>query len=99
MEEYIGLDVSMKETAIAIRRDGVRVWRGKCASDPHVIAELIRKRAPMVNRAVFETGRSRCGSIMRFEPRACLSSALMCDTLKRLSTWQRTKRTRMTLMG
>jgi transposase len=29
MEEYIGLDVSMKETAVAIRRDGVRVWRGK----------------------------------------------------------------------
>lgn len=24
MEEYIGLDVSMKETVVAIRRDGVR---------------------------------------------------------------------------
>lgn len=42
MEEYIGLDVSMKETAIAIRRDERRVWRGKCTSDPHIIAELIR---------------------------------------------------------
>ena len=56
MEEYIGLDVSMKETAIAIRREGVRVWRGKCTSDPRVIAELIRKRAPTVKRVVFETG-------------------------------------------
>ena len=28
MEEYIGLDVSMKETALAIRRDGVRGWCG-----------------------------------------------------------------------
>ncbi|MES4992780.1 IS110 family transposase [Agrobacterium radiobacter] len=56
MEEYIGLDVSMKETAVAIRRDGVRVWRGKCISDRHIIADLIRKRAPMVNRVVFETG-------------------------------------------
>lgn len=56
MEEYIGLDVSMKETAVAIRRSGVRVWRGKCASDPRVIAEMIRKRAPMVKRVVFETG-------------------------------------------
>jgi len=56
MEEYIGLDVSMKETAVAIRRDGVRVWRGKCTSDPHIIAELIRKRAPTVKRVVFETG-------------------------------------------
>jgi transposase len=56
MEEYIGLDVSMKETAVAIRRDGVRVWRGKCPSDPHIIADLIRKRAPAVRRVVFETG-------------------------------------------
>ncbi|AYM08839.1 hypothetical protein At1D1460_45980 [Agrobacterium tumefaciens] len=56
MEEYIGLDVSMKETAVAIRRDGVRVWHGKYASDPHAIAELVRKRAPIVNRVVFETG-------------------------------------------
>lgn len=56
MEEYIGLDVSMKETAVAIRRDGVRVWRGKCTSDPHIIAELIRKLAPTVKRVVFETG-------------------------------------------
>jgi len=34
MDEYIGLDVSMKETAVSIRRGGQRVWRGKCASDP-----------------------------------------------------------------
>jgi transposase len=56
MEEYIGLDVSMKETAVPIRRAGERVWRGKCASDPSIIAELIRKRAPSVKRVVFETG-------------------------------------------
>jgi transposase len=35
MEEYIGLDVSMEETAVTIRRGGQRVWRGKCPSDPH----------------------------------------------------------------
>ena len=56
MEEYIGLDVSMKETAVSIRRGGKRVWRGKCASDPKIIAALIRKRAPAVERIVFETG-------------------------------------------
>lgn len=56
MEEYIGLDVSMKETAVSIRREGKRVWRGKCASDPRGIAELIRKRAPGAKRVVFETG-------------------------------------------
>ena len=56
MEEYIGLDVSMKETAVSIRREGQRIWRGKCASDPRAVAELIRKRAPAVKRVVFETG-------------------------------------------
>ena len=56
MEEYIGLDVSMKETAVSIRRDGKRIWRGKCASDPAVIANLLRKHAPSAKRVVFETG-------------------------------------------
>ena len=56
MEEYIGLDVSMKETAISIRRDGKRIWRGKCTSDPEMIAEMIRKHAPSRERVMFETG-------------------------------------------
>src|SRR3954462_9393400 len=56
MAEYVGLDVSMKETAVSIRRDGKRIWRGKCASDPRLIAEVIRHRAPGATRVVFETG-------------------------------------------
>jgi transposase len=48
--------VSMKETAISIRRDGKRIWRGKCASDPAVIASLLRKHAPSAKRVIFETG-------------------------------------------
>jgi len=56
MDEYIGLDVSLKETAISVRRDGKRVWRGKCASEPAVLAQLIRDRAPNAKRIVFETG-------------------------------------------
>ncbi|MDQ2762379.1 MAG: IS110 family transposase [Pseudomonadota bacterium] len=56
MREYIGLDVSLKETAISIRRDGERIWRGKCPSDPRLLAEVIRKRAPLAERVVFETG-------------------------------------------
>ena len=56
MDEYIGLDVSMKETAISVRREGKRIWRGKCASDPELIAQVIRKRAPRAKRVVFETG-------------------------------------------
>ena len=46
----------MKETAVSIRRDGKRVWRGKCVSDPKLIAQVIRKRAPSAARVVFETG-------------------------------------------
>jgi len=56
MGEYIGLDVSLKETVISIRRDGKRLWRGKCPSDPGLLAEVIRKRAPAAERIVFETG-------------------------------------------
>ena len=56
MHQYIGLDVSMKETAISIRQDGKRIWRGKCASDPQRLAAVIRKRAPSGRRVGFETG-------------------------------------------
>jgi hypothetical protein len=56
MGEYIGLDVSLKETAISIRRDGKRLWRGKCPSDPRLLADAIRQRAPCAKRVVFETG-------------------------------------------
>ena len=65
MGEYIGLDVSLKETAVSIRRDGKRVWRGNCASDPQALAALIRKHAPEVERVVFETGPYRFGFITR----------------------------------
>lgn len=56
MEEYIGLDVSLNDTAISVRRNGKRVWRGKCASDPQLLAAVIRERAPKAKRVVFETG-------------------------------------------
>ena len=56
MEQHIGLDVSLKDTSISVRQGGKRVWRGKCASDPKLLAEVIRKRAPNAKRVVFETG-------------------------------------------
>ncbi|MFD2238450.1 IS110 family transposase [Aureimonas populi] len=56
MKQFIGLDVSMNETAVSIRQDGKRVWRGKCPSEPRLVAALIRKRAPHAERVVFETG-------------------------------------------
>jgi transposase len=39
-----------------VRRDGQRIWRGKCPSNPTLIAEALRKRAPEPKRVVFETG-------------------------------------------
>jgi hypothetical protein len=56
MDQYIGLDVSLKDTAISVREGGKRIWRGKCPSDPKLLAELIRKHAPHARRVVFETG-------------------------------------------
>ncbi len=56
MEQYIGLDVSLKDTSISIRQEGKRIWRGTCPSDPKLLAEVIRKRAPAAKRVVFETG-------------------------------------------
>jgi len=56
MEQYIGLDLPLKETAISVRQNGKRIWRGKCPSNPQLLAEVIRKRAPNATRVVFETG-------------------------------------------
>lgn len=56
MAQYIGLDVSLKDTFISVRQDGRRIWRGKCASDPKLLSQVIRKRAPEAVRIVFETG-------------------------------------------
>jgi transposase len=56
MEQFIGLDVSLKDTFISVREGRKRVWRGKCPSDPERIAQVIRLRAPHAQRVVFETG-------------------------------------------
>ena len=56
MDQHIGLDVSLKDTSVSVRQDGKRIWRGKCASDPKLLAKVIRKRAPNAKRVVFETG-------------------------------------------
>ncbi len=51
MSGYIGLELSLKETAIS---DGKRIWRGKRPCDPSLVAEVVRKRAPAAK--LFETG-------------------------------------------
>lgn len=57
MEQYVGLDVSQKETAICVvDGEGKRVWQGACGSTPEAIAELVRKRAPQAVKVAMETG-------------------------------------------
>ena len=57
MEQYVGLDVSQKETAVCVvDGTGVRLWEGKCRSVPAVIAEFVREKAPAAKRVGMETG-------------------------------------------
>jgi transposase len=57
MGKYVGLDVSLKETSVCILRDdGSVVFEGKGATDPAVLARLLRKRAPDLIRVGLEIG-------------------------------------------
>ena len=57
MTQYVGLDVSLKETKLHVLNEaGNRVWRGRCATDPTAIAAAVRRYAPMAARIGLETG-------------------------------------------
>jgi transposase len=57
VKQYVGLDVSQKETAVCVVDQNGRVlFEGKAASDPGALARLIGKRAPAAERIGFETG-------------------------------------------
>jgi transposase len=57
MQQYVGLDVSQKETAVCVIDDAGRiVFEGKARSEPGALAKVIRKRAPQAARIGFETG-------------------------------------------
>ena len=57
MKQYVGLDVSQKETAVCVvDQDGKVLFEGKVPSDPGALARVIRKRAPTAERIGFETG-------------------------------------------
>src|SRR6201988_4712260 len=57
MEHYVGLDVSLKMTAICIVDRTGRIEReGAVPSDPEVIATFIKMHAPHVVRIGLETG-------------------------------------------
>ena len=57
MEHYVGLDVSLKLTAICIvDRTGKTVREGVVTSDPETIAAFIKSHAPHVARVGLEAG-------------------------------------------
>src|SRR6476619_7431271 len=57
MKQYVGLDVSQKETAVCVvDQDGKVLFEGKVPSDPGALAKVISKRAPGAERIGFETG-------------------------------------------
>jgi transposase len=57
MKQYVGLDVSQKETSMCVvDENGKVLFEGKAASDPGALARVIGKRAPAAERIGFETG-------------------------------------------
>jgi transposase len=59
MKQYVGLDVSQKETAMCVLdQDGKVLFEGKAPSNPGALAQIIRKRAPFAERIGFETLRA-----------------------------------------
>ena len=57
MKQYVGLDVSQKETSVCVvDGEGCVLFEGKAKSTPGNLAALIHKRAPQAERIGFETG-------------------------------------------
>ena len=57
MHHYVGLDVSLRQTAVCVVDQTGKIMReGMVASDPEVIADFIAKHAPRVARIGIETG-------------------------------------------
>jgi transposase len=57
MVEYVGLDVSKEETAFCVMgEDGKVLARGKVATDPEALFEVLKAHCPCPERIVLETG-------------------------------------------
>ncbi|MGH7096437.1 MAG: IS110 family transposase [Stellaceae bacterium] len=57
MPHYVGLDVSLKTTAICVvDEQGRRLWRGVCATDPGAISAWVLKHAGADAKVGVETG-------------------------------------------
>jgi transposase len=57
MKQYVGLDVSQRETAVCVVSEtGQVIFEGEAKSDPGDLTKLLRKHAPLAERIGFETG-------------------------------------------
>ena len=57
MTHFVGLDVSQKMTAICVvDKDGRRIWRGQCLSDPEGIGVALHRYAGVDSKIGIETG-------------------------------------------
>lgn len=57
MNQYVGLDVSRKETSVCVVNEVNEVlFEGKARSDPRALTALLRTRAPHAPRIGFEIG-------------------------------------------
>jgi hypothetical protein len=57
MKQYVGLDVSQKETSVCVVSEtGQVIFEGKAKSNPGALAGLLCKHAPRAERIGFETG-------------------------------------------
>ena len=55
--QYVGLDVSLKETSICVIDDADKiVWRGRVDSTPEAIATAVKQHAPHAVRIGLESG-------------------------------------------
>ncbi len=56
-EQYAGLDVSLKSVSICVSDKAGKVqWRGEAVNEPSEVAQVLRRHAPALVRAVVETG-------------------------------------------
>ena len=60
MQHYVGVDVSLRQTAVCVVDQAGKIKRqGMVASDPGAIADFITSHAPHVARIGPETGAAR----------------------------------------
>jgi transposase len=54
--QYVGLDVSLKQTSICVIDDVGIVWRGRVDSTPEAIGMVVKQHAPPAVRIGLESG-------------------------------------------